>query len=128
MFAMNVILKHVCVVVLNLAFCSIYAICRKFAFVAIYALFRVKFLPKNSGRVNLLTNIMSEYIRKFILYQLLKHCNVLQPVRNSLKTLLSISILILCLVAKLHMAGQICCLSNALSESLIRTTRKTLFS
>ena len=46
MFAMNVILKHVCVVVLNLAFCSIYAICRKFAFVAIYALFRVKFLPQ----------------------------------------------------------------------------------
>ena len=32
MFAMNIIYKHVCVVVLNLAFCSIYAVLSRICF------------------------------------------------------------------------------------------------
>ena len=60
MFAMNVILKHVRVVVLNLTFCSIYAVLLQIFFCRDLRAFSGKiFDPKNSGRVSFLTNIMS---------------------------------------------------------------------
>ena len=46
MFAMNVILKHVRVVVVNLAFCSIYAVLSQIYFCRDLRTFRVKFVPQ----------------------------------------------------------------------------------